>query len=776
MKQLYLIFIYFLLIGNQLFAQSKINEWTDHLSYNNANSVAKVGDIVYVSNGNGLGKYNTSDNSTEKYTKINGLSDVGIKLIKVNETTNDLFVLYNNANIDIIKPSGQIINISDIKRKSIQGKKTLNEIFFNGSIAYVACGFGIIKLDIEKNEIKDTYIVGTATSNYEVFEVTQNDTALFAATKNGVFYGNLQSNLSFYQNWKLLNIGNAAGPYNSIINFNGVITTNYSERIKSNQSFKDTVYQLTQTGWIKYPYISGSENKKLYNYTKNGLLFVNDQWGVRVIKENGIGIDYISSYQFENSGAIVNDVFYDSNANYWIADGRYGLVKTKGSYPAPAEKITFNGPETNLVNEMAINDGLLYMAPTDLGDLWNNQYQQPFAHVFQNNEWTKLNTPQVYDITCVAVDPNDKNHSVFGCWGPGIVELNGNNITKIHNYNNSTLSAAYGSVSDTRIGGVAFDKESNLWAVSSLNKSFLNIKKKDNTWTKFDFPFAQTINPQAGRILIDKSNQVWIIIARGAGMMVFNPTTALNQPILNQNTKIINTDIGSGALPTNDIYSMIEDVDGKIWVGTGKGITVFNNPEAVFTSANWDSKQILIDSDGQVKILLENDIIRTIAVDGINQKWVGTSSSGVYCLSPDGQKEIFHFTTDNSPLYSNYINDIVFDDVSGDVFIGHELGIQSFKTKNIKGFEEFTNVHAFPNPIRPGFQGNVYITGLIDEANVKITDVAGNLVWQTTSTGGRIEWNLQNFEGKRAASGIYIIHCASASGDKSALTKLLIVN
>ena len=183
------------------FSQVKIGQWVDHLSYNYTNSVAKVGNIVYVSNGQGLAKYNTTDGTIEKMTKIDGLSDVGVQLVRKCDANNTLVVIYRNTNIDVIKPDGSIINISDIKRKSITGSKTINEIYFKGTFAYIACGFGIIVFDTEKLEIRDTYYIGNSTLNYKVYQVTSNDTAVFAATEVGLYYGKINDNLSYYQKW-----------------------------------------------------------------------------------------------------------------------------------------------------------------------------------------------------------------------------------------------------------------------------------------------------------------------------------------------------------------------------------------------------------------------------------------------------------------------------------------------------------------------------------------------------------------------------------------------
>lgn len=779
-------FILFLLFSLFSFSQVKVGQWLDHLSYYDANSVARVGDMVYVSNGSGLSTYNISDNEINKLTKINGLSDVGVTLLRKNDYNDNLLVIYSNTNIDVIKPNGDIINISDIKRKIITGKKVINEVFFNANIAYVSCGFGIIVFDTDKLEIKDTYYIGNGITTQEVYQVTKNDSAFFAATINGIYYGLVNANLTNYQNWKPLNIGLASGPYNSIVNFKGNVITNYSEYYKSGAYDKDTLYNLTNAGWQKYTInlnSVGSTNYKLYDYSKYNKLLIVDKNGLCDYAPSGSRTSYLTNYGFDY--VKINDVFFD-NSSFWIADRNYGLIKSGGAIWTPNEKININGPENNYVNDLDCKNGVLYNAPTDLGGAWNNQYQFPTLSSYSDYSWTRINHStfdSIKDINCVAIDPNDNTHVSYGSWGKGVLEMRNNLLYKIHNTTNSTLKAAYGSSYDARVGGLDYDENSNLWAVASLNNKFLNVLMKNGTWINFDFSAISSvnqnaimpINPNAGKVLVDKNNQVWIQLARGNGMVVFKPGSSYSQPNTS-NAKVISMAKGSGALPSLDVRCMAEDNIGSIWVGSAKGISVFYNPENIFNGGNWDSQQILIDQDGQVKILLENDVITSISVDGVNRKWIGTESSGVYCLSADGQQEIYHFTKDNSPLYSNSIKDVVNDETTGDVFIATEEGIQSYRTSIIKGFEEYTNVHAYPNPVRPGYSGTIIITGLVDESEVKITDVSGNLVWSTKSQGGQVEWDMKSFSGTKAVNGVYIVYCTTASADKTATTKLLIVN
>lgn len=767
----YILIFFFLLsfsLQFKLNAQVKIGQWVDHLSYNFANSVSKVGSTVYVSNGQGLAKYDENDNSISKLTKIDGLSDVGVSMIKKNEANNVLLVIYNNANIDAIQPNGTIINVSDLKRKIIPGKKVINEVYFNGKFAYLSCGFGILVFDTEKTEIKETFQIGNGVSFKEIYQVCKNDTAIFAATESGVYFGPILKNLSNYQNWSPLNTGITAGPYNTILSFDNKILANYSAKLATNTDMADTIWQYNGATWSKYPFISHSENKKMYDNSRYGKLTILDQFGLKTLTTSGTLTDYITNYGFAT--ASINDGYYDGGSKFYIADKHYGLIKSDGG---STERITINGPANNYVNDIDIKDGNLVIAPVNLGPTFAYTYNNEKPNLYQNKEWSKLSLPDsLKDLNCVAIDPKDKTHFVFGSMGFGVIEFKNNVFSKVYNVYNTPM-IGFGGSNQLWLTGINFDKNSNIWALNSGSTRAVSVFK-GGVWNNLNFDNVYS-KPTISKIIFDKYDQAWMVMARSVGVMVYKDVNSLTTPSPS-NTKLLSAAKGNGLLPTPDIYSICEDLDGKIWLGTGKGVAVFYNPENVFTGSNFDSQQILIEQDNHVQILLENDIITAIAVDGVNRKWIGTESSGVYCFTSDGQTQIYHFSTDNSPIYSNIIRDVAVDDVSGDVFIATEKGVQSFRTSVIKGFEDFSNLHVFPNPVKPGYSGNMYITGLIDEAVVKITDVAGNLVWETKSQGGQVEWNVETFSGKRVASGVYMVYCASVNGELTGTTKFLVVN
>ena len=145
--------------------------------------------------------YNTADNSIERITKVNMLSDIGVSCIKFQSALNVLVVCYSNGNIDLVG-SNSTTNISDIKNSTFPGNKSINNILIIGNTAYLSCGFGIIVLDLLSQEIEDTYYIGTNGAQINVYDLTTDGTNLYAATQTGIFSASLSSpDLSDYQYW-----------------------------------------------------------------------------------------------------------------------------------------------------------------------------------------------------------------------------------------------------------------------------------------------------------------------------------------------------------------------------------------------------------------------------------------------------------------------------------------------------------------------------------------------------------------------------------------------
>ncbi|MGE0568963.1 MAG: two-component regulator propeller domain-containing protein, partial [Bacteroidia bacterium] len=323
-----------------------------------------------------------------------------------------------------------------------------------------------------------------------------------------------------------------------------------------------------------------------------------------------------------------------------------------------------------------------------------------------------------------------------------------------------------------RTSGMSMDETGNLWIGVSDVTRYLSVKKTDGNFQNFLFDgIARFVR----KVYCDKNNQVWILHERDQGLTVAKFTPSGSNLTLST-YKVLNKNVGSGNLGSNSVYAFCEDLDGKIWIGTANGIRVFNNPDNVLSGGSVDGEPIKIVQDGNVELLLDAEVVTSIEVDAANNKWVGTQAGGIYCFSPDGQKQIYHFTADNSNLYSDEIVDIKYNGKTGDVFIGSSLGIQSYKNLIIDGSENYSEVKAYPNPVKPNYTGNVFISGLIDNSIVKIVDESGNFVWEVKSEGGRVVWPLKNFSNTRVPSGVYLIYAAVPTGEFKAVSKILVIN
>jgi hypothetical protein len=299
------------------------------------------------------------------------------------------------------------------------------------------------------------------------------------------------------------------------------------------------------------------------------------------------------------------------------------------------------------------------------------------------------------------------------------------------------------------------------------------VIRSDGEWENLEFSYdIFGIDKRLTGILATSTGQVWLLV-KNDGIFVFreNRNGTVSErffTVKNQDSELIER-----------VFSIAEDLDGNIWVGTNKGPVVYYNPASIFEDQTVLGYQIQIprnDGTNFADLLLENEIINTIAIDGANRKWIGTESSGVFLMSGDGKEEIHNFNQDNSPLFSNKVVSIAINNESGEVFFGTDKGVLSFMGQATAGNEDFKDVYVYPNPVREDYEGDITITGLVTDANVKITDVSGNIVYETTALGGQAIWDGRNFSGKKVQTGVYLVFCTNEDGSKTHVTKLLFIH
>ena len=751
-------------------------QWQDYLSYSSAKKVIDTGDKIYCATTRGLFTYDKSDNSVEKLTGINGLSDVGIQTVAYGEESGVVLIAYENSNIDLIE-GNDVFNLSDIKRKQISGDKKVYNVFFAGQTAYLSCGFGIVALNLDKKEVKGTYYIGDNGSSVTVMDMTSDGQYLFAATEQGLFKADINSpNLQDYTNWNHIDdIPNSNGTFDQLEYYNGNVITNYS----SESSNSDKLYRLEGDTWLSYlPVVTNIEDIQV-----SGSMLVLARLGqVDLYDQSGPRTDKIDSYTFSEfsvNGIKAESASLDSEGTLWVADAEVGLVKKSGQI---YELTIPSGPADNEVFCIMSNEYDIWISSGGRDAIWNNLFYKPQFQLLRNEDWTVFNEKSYneltgfHDIVCLAVNPNDPDHVFAGSWGGGVVEFRGNQYVGRYNQFNSSLQTALPGNPDpnfVRIGGMAFDTKGNLWITNALVDKPLSVFKTDGDWESYDFTGIPT-NYNLGEIVITKDDDQWIVLPRGNDLFVRKGDGSSSKKMLSI-ARFTNSE-GDFDTRLNDIYSIAIDRDDQIWIGTSKGVAVYSNPEDVWdTSVLYSSQPGLDLNDGIYHPLLETETVTAIAIDGNNRKWFGTKSSGVYLISENGEREIQHFTTSNSPLLSDVITSIAIDP-AGEVFIGTSKGLISYKGGAAEPSDDYSDVYAYPNPVREDYNGDIMITGLIEDTDIKITDISGNLVYKTKSLGGQAVWNGKNLQGNRVSTGVYMVLGNDKAGEQTFVTKILFIH
>jgi ligand-binding sensor domain-containing protein len=752
-----------------LFAQVAIGQWRDHLPYDKGIMVADAGDWVFSASESGLFRYHKTEGDIVRLSKVSGMSDIGYSAIAWSDDNNTLLVAYKNTNIDIIQ-DGSIINIPDIKDKPILGNKTIINIHIKDDLAYLATGFAIVVLDLIRHEVKGTYYIGPEGAALNIFDITTSETKLFATTENGVYWASLSGvNLANFENWTRFS-DIPLGKYNAGTWFNDRLYVNLEV-----DNGIDTIYYLQNQQWTT---LDSGENETVNSLeSSNGVLLVTLENGVAEYDGNNQQLRLADNYGF--GVAKPNHAFTDADGTMWIADKNAGLIKH--SENLTFEEITVNGPRGLSNTDISVWDGRCYVSSGSLSSTWGVINNENGLYTYKNNQWGNIGpgsfpqTSGFRDFIRVLVDPFDSKRVYASTWGRGLVEYYDDQFVASYDTTYSVWNANNGS-SNIRICGLAIDRNTGtLWVTRTEVERLLYAKETDGTWHSFDIEAVAPIT--LGDIAIDDSGQKWIVAPRGTGLVVYNDNNSLAFADDDRSIKLT-TGVGKGNLNSNDIFTIVADLDGEIWVGTNNGISVFYSPESLFDGGNFDSQQILVEQDGYVQYLLESEAVTDIVIDGANRKWIGTANAGVFLMSEDGTEEVYHFTTENSPIFSNQITSLGVDQLSGEVFIGTDKGIISFRGDATWGTSEFVNndVYAYPNPVAPGYEGLIAIKGLVRDADIKISDAAGNVVFATTANGGQATWDGNKLTGGRAQSGVYLVFASNEDGKQTFVTKILFIN
>ena len=733
--------------------QVPIGQWQSHFAVSSMQTIECVNGEIWTGNRQLL-RYQPNDDVFTQYTKVNGLSDINITLLRYDPVSQYMLIVYENSNIDLWQ-NNRCVNMPDIKNRNSTGSKKINQVLFHQGLMYLATDFGIVVINPTKREIKETYTLEKAGTLLAVNALALWGDSLVAATNNGIYRASINDPiLQDMSRWQAMLSNNTLNALHAFtLNNNLYVST------------ANMVYQYTN-GNISAMYASNRTIRRIRTGQNRFYVCEGNDVGraVNVISPNGVVLDSNTTVNAYDAVEVGND--------YWVADYWQGMTRIQGGV---AGIFRPNAVYDNSCYNLSIYNNKLFVAAGGERS-WIYAFNTGGFSQYDQGTWTWYNRfagigamDTMTDITDVAVDPRN-GYLYAASFRSGLLEIQPNNTCTVYK-DNGYVQSTIGDPGAFRLVNLKFDRQNNLWMSNYNATEQLVVKKADGSWQKFGFPYSGG-ERSASQIEIDDAGQKWVLAPRGIGVFVLNDNNSIDN-LNDDKIRKLTTGAGYGNLPSNDVYSIAKDKNGKIWIGTGDGIAIFHCPESIFSSGGCDAELKIVQYDLNAGLLFQREIVKTIAVDGANNKWIGTNN-GVWLISDDGEKIIHRFTKENSPLPANEINKIVVHPNTGDVFIATNAGLISYRAEATEGAKTQNNMRVFPNPVPSQYSGQIAIEGLTENADVRITDAAGRLVYRCTATGGRAVWNGKTYLGEKPHSGVYFVFASNNDGSQSKSTKFVI--
>ncbi|MBP6557610.1 MAG: ABC transporter substrate-binding protein, partial [Flavobacterium sp.] len=718
---------YLLLFLFQMGWSQQNQNWKGYFSYNQIKDLSESANKIYAAAENALFTKNIASNDIQTINTINGLSGQTISALYHSDTFQKTIVGYENGLIIVINDvDGSILNVVDIINKNISANiKKINHFTEFEGVLFISCDFGIVQYKLATLEFGDTYFIGPNGLEIKIFQTAVFNGEIYAVTQNfGIRKANLSSpNLIDFAQWTVFD----GGYWYGIVTFNNqLIAYNANNKIyKHNSFFFEEIATIGQPckdfrANGDYVIATSSNHVYLFNTTLSPVIHLQNS--------------QVSTTAVTFTAATV------INENIYIGTNENGILSSPINMPTNFEFIMPSGPIKNKLFSIDASSSNLWAAYGGY-DIFYNPYAyfgfspSEFGVSKYNETDGWLNIPYTdllgaQAISKITVNPNNENEVFMSSYHRGLLKIENDIPTSLFDQSNSSLeSLVDGSNISVRINGTAFDRNGNLWVTNSNIKNQLKVLKSGGQWQSYNMEniLDNYNSANMNKIVIDKSETKWMATYLD-GVIAFNESANV--------FKKISEGPENGNLPSKDVRAIAIDNRNQVWIGTNKGLRVLPSTSSYNGTDQMRANAIIILEDDLAQELLYEQFITDIVVNGSNEKWIGTADSGVFLFSSNGQETIYHFTKDNSPLPSNVVNDVDINAETGEVFFATDKGMVSFQGTATKPADDLKDVYIYPNPVRPEFVGTVKIAGLISNANIKITDIEGNLVYETTSEGG----------------------------------------
>ncbi|MGZ5247964.1 MAG: type IX secretion system anionic LPS delivery protein PorZ, partial [Flavitalea sp.] len=636
-------------------------------------------------------------------------------------------------------------HLNDIKLSSIRDNLLVNDVYVNGTNAYLSTSIGIFAIDLNRKEISGTYIIGENGERISVFNSVVQNEKIYAATVEGIKSADLTgTNLQDFRSW--------------IVELNSPVNRLFANNTSLYFLRNDSLFRKEGNNW-NYFYSDSKEIRSISADNQNLVLTRNNS--IDIISSSGV---LIRSVQNNSTPLNPSDVLI-IDEEIWIADQNQGLLKFDGSSFTGYSPQSPAGVSSGQV--ISTSNGIYTVA--GIG-------KSAGLYQFKDRSWINITSSNtlafrnVSDLNSVVYD-FQKNETWVGSFEDGLIRITSNG--EIEQFKESSfISPALNNNTSYRVKGLAIDLNNVLWISNHGASNPLVARDAEGNIFKFSLPF-NIPNNTLGKIIIDDIGQKWII-AEGVGLICFSDNNTVSNPADDQ-WRLYTAGQGNGNLPVNMVLDITKDKNNFIWIGTTSGIGIIQCTELVFTSQGCEAILPVVQQGNFAGYLFRGEEVLSIEVDGGTKKWIGTKN-GVWLISEDGEKTIERFTIDNSPLPDNNIIGIAIDDLSGEVFLNTARGIVSFRGTATSFIEGNNPVNVFPNPVPPGFAGTIAIRGVPENSIIKITELDGRLVYQGRSQGTQFTWNGRDYNGRKISSGVYLVLAKEGVSGEKLVTKIVYIN
>ena len=755
-----------LLCSTTCFGQDHpIGTWRSHMSYNNSNGLCTDGTTLYTITKQAFFTLDAKKGDGVAYSKVNGMSDIGMQKVAYDDATRSVILVYSNGNIDIFKDNN-FTNIPEFKLKTVAGSKNVNDIYAEDGRAFVSTSLGVLVIDMENSAIAATYQFYNGNQSLPISSFIGTGSYYYTATPAGLYRAPKNSpQLQNFQIWKKID---STHRFNSIRAFNNKLYL-----------ADDSALYVLQNDTAKKIFGSGIYQIMSVNPAKTSLFIASYyMFSTRVFEVDSTGTVLDSMYLPDQT----HDVVKLDDGSVWLGNDYAGLARVMDT----AYRVSLNyynpyGPADVVAVDVYAHNNELYLAHGGYNDLYRGLGNKSGFSKRVDGKWSLYRSGTVYpygafgdtlrDFVTIAKDETDGT-LYAGSFSSGLFELRADGAHQLYKQGSMLDHSISNGPNDFPVVGVEFDPDHNLWVGMFGSDHELNVKEKaSGNWYKYHLPY----NNSAGAMVFDDEKNTWYVSTNGGGVIGFNTNGTLSDASDDRSVHL-GTGKNNGNLPHVNVICIAHDKNDNLWIGTADGIAILYNAASRLNGQNsdFDAEIPIVQYDRFAGYLFAGQVVNTIAVDGANRKWVGTNS-GVWLLSPDAgnSKIIRKFTSDDSPLPSNRIRKIAVDDVTGEVYIATDAGLVSFRGDATEGAEAGATVVTFPNPVPSNYKGTIAIKGLATNSDVRITDMSGQLVYRTTANGGMATWNGLDYKGRRPQSGVYLIFATNSDGTQTYSGKMV---